>query len=177
MPLKRNYTMSEVHELITASEGRRPKAKEDGGHTVKLHADGRTGTVADGRKETAIVLADTLEKTRKMDPSEGFIALSSDEKDVDARFTSRLDLIKAVTAALNSPVGQTALEKVQTGKPRATFVAPLTPAISNIERYTKATGSLERGLRATSVFVKINRLGNGKTAKLHLQTAYPKDVG
>lgn len=176
MPLKRHYTMSEVHELINASEGRRPKAKEDGGHTVSLHADGRTGTVADGRRKTAIVLADTIEKSRSMDPKDGFIALSSDEKDVDARFTSRLGLIKAVTAALNGIEGQTALEKVQTGKPRATFIAPLSPPIKGIERYTKATGVLERDLRATSLFVKINRLGNGKTAKLHLQTAYPKDV-
>ncbi len=177
MPLKRFFTMSEVHELIYESEGRRPKASEDGGHTIGLHGDGRTGTVADGRPTTAIILAETIEKSRGMDPSEGFVLLSSDAKDVDARFTSRLDLIKAVTAALNSPEGQAALEKIEgNGKPAATFVAQLSPGITNVERYIRMTGVLKRGLTATSLFVKINRVGNGRTARLHLQTAYPKDV-
>ncbi len=177
MPLLRHYTMSEVHDLICASEGRSPKADTDGGHTVKYHGDGRTETTADGRPTVAIVLAETLEKSREMDPSEGFILLDKDEKDVDARFTSRLDLVKAVTAALNGPEGQTALGKIEgNGKPAATFVAQLSPPIQSVERYVRATGTLERGLTATSLFVKINRLGNGKTAQLHLQTAYPKDI-
>lgn len=176
MPLKRNYTMSDVQNLLYESEGRRPLAKEDGGHTVSLHGDGRTATVADGRTQTAIILAPTIEQSRAMDPSEGFAVISTDEKDVDARFTTRLDLIKAVTMALNSTEGQTALGSIETGKPRATFVAKLSPAIKHIERYTRSTGKLERGLSATSIFIKINRIGNGKTARLHLQTAYPKDV-
>lgn len=177
MALQRFYTMSEVHDLLYESEGRRPKAKEDGGHTISFHGDGRTGTVADGRPTTAIVLASTIEESRKMDPRDGVVLLSTDEKDVDARFTSRLDLIKAVTAALNGPQGQAALGKIEgNGKPAATFVAQLNPAIRNVERYIRSTGILERGLTATSLFVKINRVGNGRTAKLHLQTAYPKDI-
>lgn len=177
MPLQRPYSMNDVHQLLTESEGRSPKLKEEGGHTIGLHGDGRTGTVMDQRQKRAIILAGTIEKSREMDPSEGFLLLSKDEKEVDARFTSRLDLIKAVTAALNSPQGQAALGKIQgNGKPAATFVAPLSPGIRNVERYTRLTGKLERGLTATSLFMKINRLGNGKTARLHLQTAYPKDV-
>lgn len=105
MPLKRNYTMSEVQDLLYQSEGRRPLVKEDGGHTVNPHGDGRSGTVADGRRQTAIILAETIDKSRAMDPSEGFAVISTDEKDIDARFTTRLDLIKAV----NSAAGQTAL--------------------------------------------------------------------
>ncbi|MCA9061719.1 MAG: hypothetical protein KDA96_01590 [Planctomycetaceae bacterium] len=177
MALKRHYTLSEVHDLICESEGRRPKAGEDGGHTVALHGDGRTGTAADGRMKQKIILAGTIEESRAMDPADGFALLSTDEKDVDARFTSRLALVKAVTAALNGPEGQLALGKIEgNGKPRATFIAPLSPGIGGVESYVRKDGALQRGLTANSLFVKINRIGNGRTARLHLQTAYPKDV-
>ncbi len=178
MTLKRHYTMSEVQTLLYESEGRRPKPSEkDSGHTVSLHGDMRT-SASDGRPTTAIILAATIEESRLMDPADGFVLLDSDEKDVDARFTTRLDLIKAVTAALNSSEGQIALGKIDgNGKPAATFIATLSPPVMNVERFTKLTGKLERGLKATSLFVKICRIGNGKTARLHLQTAYPKDVG
>ncbi|MBL8816376.1 MAG: hypothetical protein JNL58_10115 [Planctomyces sp.] len=176
MPLKRFYTMDEVHQLIYESEGRRPKINEDGGHSIGLHGDGRS-KVDDGRPTTAIVLAETIEESRLMDPADGIILLSIDEKDVDARFTSRLALVKAVTAALNGTDGQNALGKIEgNGKPGATFVAQLTPAIGDVERFVRHTGTVDRGLKATTLFVKICRIGNGKTAKLHLQTAYPKEI-
>ena len=63
-------SMSEVHELVYESEGRRPKASEDGGHTIGLRGDGRT--------TSAIILAEAIEKSRRTDPSEGFVLLSSE---------------------------------------------------------------------------------------------------
>ncbi len=94
MPLKRHYTMSEVQTLLYESEGRRPKTGADEGHTVSRHGDMRP-SAADGRPVVALILAETIEESRAMDPADGSKLLWKDEKEVDARFTTRLDLIKA----------------------------------------------------------------------------------
>ncbi|MEZ6130743.1 MAG: hypothetical protein R3C59_18820 [Planctomycetaceae bacterium] len=175
---KRTYTLDQVHRLICSSEGRNSPKSGQAGHTVSLHADGRTGTTADQRSKTVIILAGTIEESRAMDPADGFDVITGASPGVDSRFTTRLDLVKAVCWGLNSPAGQNKLAEFDSSSSlqRVTFTAPISPSISNIERYTKSTGVIERGLTASAVFLVIDRLGTSASGEIHIQTAFPKNV-
>jgi hypothetical protein len=178
MAFRRNYTLDQIHTLICASEGRRSPVSGEPGHLVCLHADGRTRTTADRRAKTVIVLAETLEKSRSMNPADGFITQTGSSPGVDSRFTTRLDLVKAVFCALNGPTGQAKLSEFDSDatKQRITFRADVQPIIKNVERYTKATSVLERGLTASAVFLVIDRPGTSSSGEIHVQTAFPVDV-
>ena len=113
-----------------------------------------------------------------MNPADGFITQTGSSPGVDSRFTTRLDLVKAVFCALNGPTGQSKLSEFDSDatKQRITFKADVQPIIKNVERYTKATSRLERGLTASAVFLVIDRLGTPSTGELHVQTAFPVNV-
>lgn len=179
MSYRRYYSMDQVHTLICESEGREsPTNAGKHGHTVNLHADGRHGTTSDKRSRTVIMLAATIEQSRAMDPSQGFSVISEWSPGVDSRFTSRLDLVKAASQGLNGPTGQNELSRfdADSALKRITFTAPLSPSIGNVERFTKATSLLERGLMARSVFLVIDRLGTSADGRIHIHTVFPKDV-
>lgn len=178
MPYRRAYTMDQVHTLICDSEGRSSATSGQAGHPVSLHADGRTATTADLRSKSVIYLAETIEQSRAMNPADGFGTITGSSPGVDSRFTTRLDLVRAVCQALNGSVGQSKLSEFDTipTQNRITFTAPLTPSVRNIERFTKVTSTLEKGLKANSVFLVIDRFGPATDCAIHLQTAFPKDV-
>ncbi len=178
MSYKRTYTLDHIHRMICNSEGRQSPTSGKTGHTVTLHADGRTGTTADKRSTTVIILAATIEESRTMDPADGFDVITGSSPGVDSRFTTRLDIVKAVCQGLNSPIGQNKLAEFDTNssQKRVAFTAPLSPPITNVERFTKSTGNLERGLTASSVFLVVDRLGTSASGEIHIQTAFPKGV-
>ena len=113
-----------------------------------------------------------------MDPKDGFETVTRRSPGVDSRFTTRLDIVKAVYQALNGSTGQIKLAELDAHptQNRITFTAPLSPAIRNIERFTKATSLLERGATANSVFLVIDRIGMPSADQIHIQTAYPEDI-
>lgn len=178
MAYKRTYTLNEVHDLICACEGRNSPKTGAPGHAIGLHADGRA-SASDGRSHTVIYLAETIEESRKMDPSEGISVVTPDwSPGQDSRFTTRLDMVKAVCAGLNSAEGQNKLAEFDTSpsKKRVIFSAPVSPAIKNVEKFIKATGDLQRGRTATAVKIIVDRLGASTAGAIHIQTAYPENV-
>jgi hypothetical protein len=100
MPYDREYTRTEVHDILCDSERRYrpgvPPEHAHQGHAIGQHGDSRDD-IFDRRSEVA----------------------------TDGRFMSRKDLILAVTEALNSAAGKTELTKLtnqQTVKIDATLV-------------------------------------------------------
>jgi hypothetical protein len=177
MTYQRIFTRQQVHELIYQSESRESPTSGAPGHTLALHGDMRTD-VADQRVGRIIHLAETIEKSRGMDPALGISAFANYVPGVDGRFTSRLDLLLGLHEALNSRTGQNALREFDAnpGKKRVSFTAPLASPVGDVERYVKATGRVERGLRAYAIFVILDRLSGPPECGLHLQTAYPQDL-
>lgn len=178
MAYQRTYTLNEVHNLICASEGRSSPKTGASGHAVGLHADGR-GSTSDGRSHTVIHLAETIEKSRTMNPSEGVsVVTPSWSPGQDSRFTTRLDMVKAVCAGLNSTTGQNKLAEFDTSSStqRVVFSAPVSPSIKNVERFIKSTGMLERGKTASAVKLIIDRMGTSSAEAIHIQTAFPESV-
>ncbi|TWT47013.1 hypothetical protein KOR42_42810 [Thalassoglobus neptunius] len=172
MSYQKTYTYQEVHDLLCESEGRpSPKSKQDG-HAIGLHADGREDITH--RNKTVLILAETIEQSRRMDPKNGVRIENKWAPGVDSRFTSRADMVKALYQAINSGAGQSLLQQFDVNKSQkeAKKVIPLAKPIPRIERFTKSTGAIERGLFAHAVFLYILRLGSG----VHLQTFYPSDV-
>ncbi|MEW4490591.1 hypothetical protein AB1L42_21075 [Thalassoglobus sp. JC818] len=172
MSYQRIYTYQQIHDLLCESEGRpSPKSNKDG-HSIGLHADGRQDIT--NRDHTVIILAQTIEQSRRMDPKDGVRIETNWAPGVDSRFTSRADIVKALHQALNSGLGQGMLQQFDVNKSQkeAKKVIPLAKPIPRIERFKKSTGAIERGLVAHAVFLYILRLGDG----IHLQTFYPSDV-
>jgi hypothetical protein len=113
MPYNRAYSLNDVHEILCASEGRLrpgvPIANAQPGHPITQHADGRAD-VLDKRYGTVILLHETIEQTRAEAPGAPRPRLAPYQPvRTDSRFLSRMDLIRAVYQALNSPEGQTKL--------------------------------------------------------------------
>ena len=177
MPYKRSFTLQEVHDLLYESEGRPSPKTGASGHTMALHGDMRHD-VSDQRVGQILHLAETIEQSRAMDPIHGFTTVANYAPGLDGRFTSRLDLIKALHQALHSNQGQNKLLELDgnPGTMRVIFTAPLTTPIKNVERHTKATGVTDRSLTAHSVFVILDRLGTTSECRIHLQTAYPTNL-
>ncbi len=175
MLYRRQYSKSDVQDLIYQSESRRLAPNRPAGHTVSLHADMRQD-VTDRRQSNIIHLAATVEEGRQMDPAATFSNVpASFVPPTDSRFTSRKDLILAVHSALNSMIGQGKLGQFDSNAStnRVTFKAPLNPPVGEIERYRDSSGDHATGLSAHSVFLVVDRLPDGQ---IHLQTAYPADV-
>lgn len=172
MPYKRTFTLQEVHDLICESEGRDSPATGASGHTVSLHADGRDDIRH--RDKTTILLAESVEKSRQMNPQDGFKVKKQKKPGQDSRFTSRADMVKAVYQALNSGAGQAFLQRFDADSSlnRNVESIPLSTPIKNIERHTKSTGVIERGLVCHSVKLIVDRHGD----TIHLQTAFPDNV-
>jgi hypothetical protein len=168
MPYNRQYTRTEVHDILTASERRYrpnvPVAVAHEGHAISQHADGR---------------ADIFDRASSVK--------------TDGRFLSRKDLILAVTEALNSAAGQTELARLSSqqsvainatlvlyqGKLKAEVVhhAVLTvPKSVNTKKWVPAEGPPHLTEKTVlGVTVIVDRLVPVNTdCSIHIQTAYPK---
>lgn len=138
-----------------------------------LHGDMRKD-IQDKRRKSKIILGQTADQTKKIKPKDGIKPGKNNQASKDSRFTTRLDMAKAVTQVLNSPAGQLALSKFDTtASPREEASCKLNPKINDVERLIKKGQVLERGLVAAEAFVLIDRLPGDK---IHLQTAYPSVV-
>jgi hypothetical protein len=194
MPYNRHYSQNEVHEILCASERRtRPTGGPNLGHPITQHGDARAN-ILDKRYRTTIILHETLEQTRAANPiSTPLVAPSKPARD-DSRFLSRLDLIRAVHQALNSPKGQLELSKLAI-QPGISIDLPLDRTLGiqaeaaghpvakvgtgSAKTAVEAQGpsSYQRGV-ALGVFVLVDRVRpNDPACEIHIHTAYPTAVG
>jgi hypothetical protein len=194
MPYNRQYSQNEVHEILCASERRtRPTGGPNLGHPITQHGDGRLN-IMDKRYQSVILLHETIEKTRSSSPiPNGMLAPSKPVRD-DSRFLSRLDLIRAVCRALNSPAGQRELAKLAS-QPTVSIEVPLDRSLGiRAEAAGHATAKVGSGHHKTiveaqgpsslrlgialGVFVLVDRVRPGDpTCAIHIHTAYPTEVG
>ena len=168
MPYNRQYTRTEVHDILCDSERRFrpgvPLDKANPGHAIGQHGDSR---------------ADVFDRR--------------DEVVSDGRFMSRKDLVLAVTEALNSPAGQAELAKLvneqtvkieaalvlNSGKIKAEVVgnpwAKVPKSVNKLKRVpAEGPQNFER-LDVKGVTVIVDRLmPPGVNFGIHIQTAYPK---
>jgi hypothetical protein len=116
MPYARQYSLHEVHEILCKSERRtRPKAAGGGGqrgHAIAQHGDMREN-ILDKRYWTITLKYQTIEEGLKYGPIPPVVMPPSKPVGSDSRFLRRLDLIRAVAQALNSPKGQTELSMLR----------------------------------------------------------------
>jgi hypothetical protein len=164
MPYNRQYTRTEVHDILTASERRYRPGGTHEGHAISRHTEER---------------ADVMDRA-------GEVA-------IDGRFLSRKDLILAVTEALNSTAGQAELARlvaVQSVTIDATLVlnqgkftaevahhAVLSvPKSVNKRKWIPAEGPPHvTNKTILGVKVIVDRLVPVNTdCGIHIQTAYPK---
>ncbi len=182
MPYNRRYTQNEVHEILCASERRaRPTGSPHLGHPITQHGDGRSN-ILDKRYRSVILLHATLEETRAASPLPIPMLAPNQIPDEDSRFLTRLDLIRAVSEALNSTTGQIELRKLATERTVKIHV-PLDRSLGiqaeTASRTLAGTGppSHRRGM-ALRVFVLVNRIkANDPACTIHIHTAYPTAVG
>lgn len=167
MPFNRQYTRSEVHDILVESERRyRPGVPLDRahqGHAISQHADGRAD-VFDRREQVVS----------------------------DGRFVSRKDLILAVTEALNSAGGQQELAKlvsqqtvtieaslvIYQGKLQAEVIGnPWASVPRSVDRRRRMPAAGPQHFERTlvqGVTVIVDRvLPVGPECAIHIQTAYP----
>jgi hypothetical protein len=168
VPYNRQYTRTEVHDILCDSERRYrpgvPPAKAHHGHAIGQHGDSR---------------ADIFDRR--------------DAVVTDGRFISRKDLILAVTEALNSPSGQAELAKLvneQTVKIEASLVlnsgkikaevvgnpwATVPKSVSKLKRVPAAGPQNFQELDVKGVIVIVDRLlPPNVDFGIHIQTAYPQ---
>jgi hypothetical protein len=168
VPYNRQYTRTEVHDILCDSERRyRPgvalsQAKH--GHAIGTHGDSR---------------ADVFDRR--------------DDVVTDGRFISRKGLILAVTEALNSPSGQTELAKlanqqtvmieaalvVNNGKIQAEVVGnPWAKVPKSVDKRKRVPASGPQNfqvLDVKGVTVIVDRLlPPNVDFGIHIQTAFPK---
>jgi hypothetical protein len=197
MPYNRPYSQHEVHEILWDSECRtRPTASAghgQRGHAITQHGDGRAN-VLDKRYWTITLKHQTLEEGRKYGPIPPVVMPPSTPVGSDSRFLSRLDLIRAVTHALNSPSGQIELSKLFT-QPTVMIDVPLDRSLGiraeqaghavakigtgKAKKTVEAHGpsSYTRGV-ALGVFLLVDRVKtNDPACAIHIHTAYPTAVG
>ena len=128
MPYNRRYTPNQVHDILCASD-RRPRpgtliGNAPLGHPISQHGDSRSN-ILDKRYRSVILLHETLAETRSAVPQSSLPSVRpSRAVEEDSRFLSRMDIIRGVCHALNSPDGQRELSKLAT-QPRATIEVPL----------------------------------------------------
>lgn len=194
MPYNRRYSLDEVHQILCDSERRkRPSGGSELGHAITRHADGRSD-ILDKRYRSVIHLFATLEETRASGPIPNGSLAPSKFVGGDSRFLTRMDVIRAVYQALNSPTGQTKLAELATG-PSVTITVPLDRALGirgeaavhptiktgtgKAKKAVEAPGpsAMRQGI-ALEVFVLIDRIAAGDPASaIHIHTAYPTSVG
>jgi hypothetical protein len=194
MPYNRPYSQNEVHDILCASERRtRPSGGPNLGHAITQHGDARSD-ILDKRYQSVILLHETLDKTRAAAPFPSPMLAPSKPVPNDSRFLSRLDLIRAVFRALNSPAGQLELSKLNSHPTVSIDVAldrslgikaeaaghPTAKIGTGRHKTTvEAHGpsSLRQGI-ALGVFVLVDRVQAGDPAcAIHIHTAYPTQVG
>jgi hypothetical protein len=194
MPYNRLYSQHEVHEILCASERRtRPAGGPHLGHPITQHGDGRSD-VLDKRYRSVILLHDTLDKSRASAPFPAPPLAPNKPVGNDSRFLTRVDLIRAVSHALNSPKGQLELSKLGT-LPTVSVDVPLDRSLGiqaeaaghsvakvgtgKAKTTVEAHGpsSYTRGV-ALGVFLLVDRVKAGDPAcAIHIHTAYPTAVG
>jgi len=126
MPYDRVYTLQEVARILYESELRPSPKTGEIGHALGLHGDMRQD-VTDKRFRPVILLGETVEASRKMDPKLG-VAPSippSKPEPKDGKILSRKDMIRAVAEALNSPGGQAELRKLNGAEDRVVITMKL----------------------------------------------------
>ena len=168
MPYNRQYTRTEVHDILCDSERRfrpgMPLDKANRGHAIGQHGDSRSD-VFDRRDDVV----------------------------TDGRFMSRKDLVLAVTEALNSPSGQAELAKlvneqsvkieaalvVNGGKIKAEVVgnpwAKVPKSVSKLKRVPAEGPQNFQQLDVKGVIVIVDRLlPPNVDFGIHIQTAFPQ---
>ena len=116
MPYNRRYSLDAIHQILCDSERRkRPSGGAEPGHAITQHADGRSDVV-DKRHRSIIHLFATLEETRASGPIPNGYVVPPKAIGRDSRFLSRLDLIRSIYQALNSPTGQAELARLGTAR-------------------------------------------------------------
>ncbi len=194
MPYNRHYGQNEVHEMLCASERRkRPTGGSNLGHPITQHGDARSNLL-DKRYQSVILLHETIDRTRSASPIPNPMLAPSKPVRDDSRFLTRLDLIRAVCQALNSPAGQHELSRL-TFQPTVSIEVPLDRSLGiRAEAAGHATAKVGSGknkatveaqgpssLRlgiALGVFVLVDRVKPGDpTCAIHVHTAYPTEVG
>jgi hypothetical protein len=168
VPYNRQYTRTEVHDILCDSERRYrpgvPLDKAHRGHAIGQHGDSR---------------ADVFDRR--------------DEVVTDGRFISRKDLILAVTEALNSTAGQAELAKlaneqtvkieaslvVNSGKLKAEVVgnpwANVPKSVDKRKRVPAAGPQNFEVLDVKGVTVIVDRLlPPNVDFGIHIQTAFPQ---
>ncbi len=198
MPYNRRYTPSQVHDILCASD-RRPRpgtliGNAPLGHPISQHGDSRSN-ILDKRNQSVIPLHETLAETRSAVPQPPLPSVRrSRAVEDDSRFLSRMDMIRGVCHALNSPDGQRELSKLAT-QLKATIEVPLDRGL-NIQAETSrhpiaSSGSgksktvvevqgpsfYKKGI-ALGIFVLVYRVEPPTPAcEIHVHTAYPTVVG
>ncbi len=194
MPYNRGYSLDEIHRILCESERReRPSRGSELGHAITQHADGR-GDILDKRYRSVIHLFATMEQNRASGPIPNGLLAPSSFVGNDSRFFTRLDLIRAVYQALNSPIGQRELAGLAS-RPWVTIEVPLDRSLGiraeaaahptmrlgsgKAKKVSEARGpsTLRQGI-ALAVFVLIDRVRAGDPeCAIHIHTAYPAAVG
>jgi hypothetical protein len=193
MPYNRRYNQAEVHDILCASERRvRPAGGTAIGHPITQHGDGR-GDILDKRHKSVILLHESAEQTRQATPIPSPTITPDNAVPKDSRFLSRLDLVRAVTQALNSTAGQFELSKLTTQR-SVTIKLPLDRSLgiqaeaAAHPTATVGTGHAARKIEtagpsshrqgvASGVIVVVDRVRVGDPdCAIHIHTAYPSAV-
>src|SRR4051812_36252928 len=194
MPYDRVYTLQEVARILYESELRPSPRTGEPGHALGLHGDMRQD-VTDKRYKTVILLGETVEASRKMDPKLGVAPPipPSKPEPKDGKILSRKDMIRAVAEALNSPGGQAELRQLNGAESRVVIslklvenagkikaVACQHPMITQgsakhrVKVFAAGPSVYSEGI-ADTVTLVVDKLPPPNLAcDIHIQTAYAK---
>lgn len=194
MPYDRIYSMQEVADTLYESESRESPTTGMQGHAVGQHGDMRQD-IFDKRVKTVILLPDTLEKLRTMKLEDGFGDPIEPHKPApkDGKFIRRIDMVRAVHEALNSPGGQQELRKLNGAESRVTIEMQIVRHKDRIRAAICQHPTINAGTKkkpklvfvagpafykegfASRVVVVVEKLpAPNPECKIHIQTAYPK---